>query len=115
MKFTRRGNAMQGDGGQAGWCGPPRLAERSCCCPAIPVVRVLIPPACERPHPADLLLCGHHYLASKAALAAVGAVVIDETGTVVDPPSASGRTVDFGSDRLFRWPDARESSIEIIA
>ena len=25
-----------------------------------------------------LLLCGHHYLASQAALAAVGAVVIDK-------------------------------------
>jgi hypothetical protein len=46
---------------------------------------VLIPPASARRHPVDLLLCGHHYLSSKAALAAAGAVVMDETGTIVDP------------------------------
>jgi lysylphosphatidylglycerol synthetase-like protein (DUF2156 family) len=69
---------------QAGWSGPSRLADRSCCCAARPVVKVLIPPAPARPHSADLLLCGHHYLASRAALAAVGASVIDETGEVVD-------------------------------
>jgi hypothetical protein len=67
-----------------GWFGPPRLAERSCCCPARPVVVVLIPAASERRHPVDLLLCGHHYLSSKAALAVAGAVVIDETGSIVD-------------------------------
>ena len=27
----------------------------------------------------------HHYLSSKAALAVVGAVVMDETGAIVDP------------------------------
>jgi hypothetical protein len=46
---------------------------------------VLIPPASEGQHPVDLLLCGHHYLSSKAALAGVGAVVMDETGAIVDP------------------------------
>jgi hypothetical protein len=40
---------------------------------------VLIPPASARRHPVDLLLCGHHYLSSEAALAAAGAVVMDET------------------------------------
>jgi hypothetical protein len=75
---------------------------------------VLIPPASGRRHPADLLLCGHHYLASKAALAAVGAVVIDETGTVVDPSSASGGTADSGSDPLFELPDTQTSSIEVF-
>jgi hypothetical protein len=45
------------------------------------VVRVLIPPTAERPHPVDLLLCGHHYLRSRAALAAASAVAIDETGS----------------------------------
>lgn len=71
--------------GQAGWYGPPRLADRGCCCPARPVVRVLIPPTNVRPHSVDLLLCGHHYLASRSALAAAGAVAIDETGTVLEP------------------------------
>ena len=72
------------------WSGPPPLADRACCCPARPVVRVLIPPAPARPHPADLLLCGHHYLASRAALADAGAVVIDETGAIVEPATYSG-------------------------
>jgi hypothetical protein len=73
---------------QAGRSGPPRLADRSCCCPARPVVMVLIPPDITRPLPADLLLCRHHYLASRVALAAVGASVIDETGEVVDTEPA---------------------------
>ena len=76
----------------AGWSEPPRLAERSCCCPARPVVVVLIPPASERPQPVDLMLCEHHYLSSKAALAVAGAVVIDATGAVVDPALISGRS-----------------------
>jgi hypothetical protein len=41
-------------------------------------VRVLIPPASARPHSVDLLLCGHHYRASGAALAAAGAVIIND-------------------------------------
>jgi hypothetical protein len=51
-----------------------------------------MPPTSERPHPADLLLCGHHYLASRAALAAIGAVAIDETGAVLEPEPASLET-----------------------
>ena len=93
MRFTRRrastADRMADD--QAGWSGPPRLADRSCCCPARPVVRVLIPPGPARPCSADLLLCRHHYLASRAALAGAGAAVIDETGTVVDPVPAGCR------------------------
>jgi hypothetical protein len=50
---------------------------------------VLIPPASEHRHPVDLLLYGHHYLTSKAALAAAGAVVMDETGAIVDPAPVS--------------------------
>src|SRR5580704_15408794 len=82
------------DDGRTGWFGPPRLAERSCCCPARPVVMVLIPPAPARQHPVDLLLCGHHYLSSKAALTLVGAVVMDETGAIVDPAPVSKETCD---------------------
>jgi len=52
------------------------------------VVKVLLPPTSARPHTVDLLLCGHHYLTSRDALAAVGAAVIDETGTIVDPVPA---------------------------
>ena len=64
-------------GGQDNWPGPPPLTERSCCCPARPVVKVLIPLNSVRPRVVDLLLCGHHYRASRAALTAVGAVAID--------------------------------------
>jgi hypothetical protein len=45
------------------------------------VVRVRIPPAAARPHSADLLLCGHHYRASLAALAAANAVIITDRRT----------------------------------
>ena len=34
-----------------------------------------MPPTAARPHETDLLLCGHHYRASRTALAAAGAVV----------------------------------------
>jgi hypothetical protein len=77
---------------QAAWSGPPPLADRSCCCPARPVVRVLIPPGSARPHSVDLLLCGHHYLASRAALAAANAVAVDETGSILELASTSVET-----------------------
>jgi hypothetical protein len=94
MKFPHRKTkaAATADDDQAIWDGPPRLADRSCCCLARPVVKVLIPATSERPHPVDLLLCGHHYLASRAALAAAGAVAIDETGAVLEPAPTSTET-----------------------
>ena len=63
---------------RAAGSGPHDLGDRAGCCPARPVVRVLIPPAPARPHSADLLLCGHHYRASGAALAVAGAVIMDD-------------------------------------
>jgi hypothetical protein len=71
---------------QAAWSGPHDLGDRACCCPARPVMRVLIPPAPARPHSADLLLCGHHYQASRAALATAGALIINDQrsgGTII--------------------------------
>jgi hypothetical protein len=62
------------------------------------VVRVVIPPSSARPDPADLLLCGHHYLASQAALAAVNAVAIDEAGSVLEPASAMSPQVIPAAD-----------------
>jgi hypothetical protein len=35
-----------------------------------------MPPTAARPHPVDLLLCGHHYRKSRAALDAAGAKVV---------------------------------------
>ena len=103
MRFPWRRVAAAGKAadGQAGWFGPSRLAERSCCCPARPVVMVLIPPASARQHPVDLLLCGHHYLSSKAALAVAGAVVMDETGAIVDSAPVSAERCD--SRTASRW------------
>lgn len=92
MRFMRRGAEAVDD--QAAWSGPPPLADRGCCCPARPVVRVLIPPGSARPHSVDLLLCGHHYLASRTALAGARAVAIDETGSVLEPASANGEMGD---------------------
>ena len=34
-----------------------------------------MPATATRPHPVDLWLCGHHYRASRAALAGAGAAV----------------------------------------
>jgi hypothetical protein len=47
--------------------------DRACCCPAQPVVRVIMPPTAQRPHSVDLLLCGHHYRVSRQALTAARA------------------------------------------
>jgi hypothetical protein len=63
--------------------GPGRrltIADRACCCPARPVVTVIMPPGPGRLDPVELLLCGHHYRASLDALHAAGASVYDEAG-----------------------------------
>lgn len=68
-----------------------KLASRSCCCPSRPAVVALMPPAKGRQHHTDLLLCGHHYRASRRALAAAGARVTDLDGNPVtgDWPDAA--------------------------
>jgi hypothetical protein len=62
---------------------PHVVADRACCCPARPVVTVIMPAAPGRPNPVDLLLCGHHFRVSQAALTAAGAAVYDDTGALV--------------------------------
>jgi len=52
-------------------------ASRACCCPAKPVVVAVMPPAAGRDHPTELLLCGHHYRVSRAALGTASAAVFD--------------------------------------
>jgi hypothetical protein len=61
------------------------VGARACCCPATPAVIVLMPSAAARHHSVDLLLCGHHYRASRAALCAAGATVYDSAGTLIMP------------------------------
>ncbi len=43
-----------------------------------------MPPTAARPHETELLLCGHHYLASRHALAAARARVRELPGTPGD-------------------------------
>jgi hypothetical protein len=80
-------------GGDPGWQneelpGPGRpltLDDRADCCPARPMVTVLMPPSPGRPLPADLRLCGHHYRVGSAALRAAGATIYDPNGAVIAP------------------------------
>jgi hypothetical protein len=60
-----------------------RYCERACCCTARPAVVAIIPPGTGRGAPADLLLCGHHYRKSRAALAARSATFLDMNGCVL--------------------------------
>ena len=62
-----------------------RQAEHACCCAASPVLVAVIPPSAHRDHPTAILLCGHHYRASRAALAAAGASAFDRDGMPVMP------------------------------
>src|SRR5271169_4017591 len=68
--------------------------DRACCCPAYPVVRVVMPPTAERRHSVDLLLCGHHYRVSRQALAAAGARIEDLPGRPGAARAALLETVD---------------------
>jgi hypothetical protein len=65
-----------------------RSADRGCCCTARPAVVALLPATASRPHRTDLMLCMHHYRASRQGLARAGATVIDETGHVLAEPGA---------------------------
>jgi len=60
----------------------------ACCCPANPVVRVVMPPTAARPHRTELLLCGHHYRVSRQALAAARAAVSELVGPEGNAPQA---------------------------
>ncbi len=85
---------------QADWSRPPALGDRSCCCPARPVVRVLIPPTAARPHSVDFLLCGHHFRTSVGALATAGAIVAANSGLA--PVSLLPARVSSPTSRLRR-------------
>jgi hypothetical protein len=68
--------------------GSPVLLGPACCCPANPVVRVIMPATAARPHRTELLLCGHHYRVSRQALAAANATVIELPGRAGSLPGA---------------------------
>jgi len=62
-----------------------QMADRACCCVAKPTVIAIMPPAAGRPDPVELLLCWHHYRASRQALAAAGATILDINGIPLTP------------------------------
>jgi hypothetical protein len=71
----------------------PRYGDRACCCAAQPAAVAVMPPATGRPAETELLLCGHHYRASKAALTAASARFLDLAGHPLegnDWPGESG-------------------------
>ena len=70
---------------------PLDVAMRACCCPARPVVTVVMPPTASRLHPVELLQCGRHFRASQASLQAAGAAAYDKTGM---PIMTGTRTAD---------------------
>jgi hypothetical protein len=49
-----------------------------------------MPPGPARRHTTELLLCGHHYLVSKAALKSAGAIIRELPGTPLDVSSWIG-------------------------
>lgn len=59
------------------------VIQRADCCPAHPAFRAVLAARGERTRPTELLLCGHHLRASRAALAAAGAAVYDTSGRLV--------------------------------
>ena len=67
----------------------PGPADRSCCCVAKAVVRVVMPPTPARPHETELLLCGHHYRVSRQALAAAHASVVGAASRAANQPVAA--------------------------
>jgi len=60
-----------------------RRAQRSCCCPARPVIIAVVPPSAGRVQAVDVLLCAHHYRRSRTALAAAGAALLHVSGLPV--------------------------------
>lgn len=58
-------------------------AETACCCPAPAQFQVVMPPTPQRPTLVEILLCGHHYRASRELLAAAGVAVYDTAGQLV--------------------------------
>ena len=74
------------------------------------MVTVVIRAGRGRPHPVDLLLCGHHYRASLAALHAAGAAVYDNTGALImtgeERPPVSREPMAARTTRPHRAPVA---------
>jgi hypothetical protein len=86
-------------GGDDGCSAAAGAVGRACCCAARPAVRVIMPPGPTRPHPTELLLCGHHYCVSRRVLAYAGAAVRPLPGTPSDVASWIGVKPDGEAPR----------------
>jgi hypothetical protein len=67
---------------------PAWVLDMACCCPSRPAVRVVMPAAPDRPHPAEILLCAHHYRASSKSLVRARAAVYDRDGALISSACA---------------------------
>lgn len=65
----------------------PSVPSRSCCCPARPAVKVIMPPTATRRHSVDLWLCRHHYRESTGTLITARARV-EDLSELTDSPQA---------------------------
>ena len=82
--FRRHHGAAAGKDEMPSECAAPfSVTDQACCCPARPVVMVILPATATRPFPADLLLCGHHFRVNERAPRAAGALACDATGAPV--------------------------------
>ena len=57
-----------------------RQANRSCCCIARPSIVIVLQPTQDRPHPTEVLLCGHHFDHSRSTLLASRALAFSLEG-----------------------------------
>lgn len=69
-----------------------RRANQACCCIARPSVVVVLQPTQDRPHPTEVLLCGHHFEHSRSTLVASRALAfsLDGEHLTVSAPRPAG-------------------------
>jgi hypothetical protein len=70
-------------------------ASQSCCCVARPSVVIVLQPTHDRPHPTEVLLCGHHFARSRPTLLASRALAFTLDGEhlpITAPRSAEANT-----------------------
>ena len=83
-----------------------RQANRSCCCIAPPSVVVVLQPTHDRPHPTEVLLCGHHFDHSRSTLQVSGALAFSLDGehlTITTPQPAGVNPTAVADQPLLPW------------